>query len=128
MVTKISSGVQISVDVFYQKEYSNPILNEYMFAYKINIENKNNFPIQLLRRHWHIVESNGSNREVDGDGVIGVQPTIQPGDTYQYVSGCNLQTDIGKMFGTYTMKNLYKKNEFTVIIPAFEMIYPFKCN
>ena len=128
MVSLISEGVEISVETFYQQDYSNPLQSEYMFAYKIAIENHNSFPIKLLRRHWHIFDSNGSNREVEGEGVVGVQPVLAPGEKYQYVSGCNLRTEMGKMSGTYKMENLNSKELFEVNIPAFEMIVPLKYN
>jgi ApaG protein len=128
MVSKISEGIEISVETFYQPDYSNPMSAEFMFAYRISIENHNNFPVQLQRRHWHIFDSNGQYREVEGEGVVGVQPTLNPGERYQYVSGCNLRTEMGKMYGTYSMLNLSNKREFDVNIPAFEMIVPFKHN
>ena len=126
MASKISEGMEISVDTFYQPDYSNPISGEYMFAYRITLENRNDFPVKLHRRHWHIFDSNGSYRDVEGEGVVGVQPTLQPGERYQYVSGCNLRTEMGKMHGTYMMENLNNKKTFEVNIPAFEMIVPFK--
>ena len=126
MANKISEGVEVNVETFYQPDYSNPVAGEYMFAYRITIENRNNFPIKLHRRHWHIFDSNGSYREVEGEGVVGVQPTLNPGEKYQYVSGCNLRTEMGKMHGTYTMENLNNKKNFEVNIPVFEMIVPFK--
>lgn len=86
MVSKVTEGVKISVEQFYQPEYSNPVQSEFMFAYRITIENNNAFPIQLLKRHWWIVDSNADRREVEGDGVIGVQPIIAPGEKYQYIS------------------------------------------
>ena len=128
MVSKISEGVEISVETFYQADYSNPLNSEYMFAYRITLENHNAFPVKLHRRHWHIFDSNGSHREVEGEGVVGVQPVLQPGDNYQYVSGCNLRTEMGKMKGTYQMENLNNKRMFEVDIPAFEMIVPMKYN
>jgi|SRR4026207_1262386 ApaG protein len=128
MVSKISEGVTISVETFYQPDYSNPETNEYMFAYRITIENNNTFPVQLLRRHWYIFDSDCNHREVEGEGVIGVQPQIASGEKYQYVSGCNLRTEIGRMHGTYFMENLHSKKTFLVNIPAFEMIVPFKMN
>ncbi len=75
MVSKISEGIEISVETFYQPDYSNPVSGEFMFAYRIHIENLNNFAVKLHRRHWHIVEGSGSQREVEGEGVVGVQPT-----------------------------------------------------
>lgn len=128
MTSKISEGVRISVETFYQQDYSNPMAGEYMFAYRITIENNNTFPVKLLRRHWHIFDSNGQYREVEGDGVVGVQPILNPGEQYQYVSGCNLRTEMGKMHGTYLMENLNSKQNFSVNIPLFEMIVPFKMN
>ena len=128
MNSKISGGVKISVETFYQSEYSNPINSEFMFAYKITIENNNQFPVKLLRRHWHIYDSNGSFREVEGEGVVGIQPVIAPGSSYQYISGCNLRSEIGKMQGTYLLENTNSKKTFNVTIPAFEMLAPFKMN
>jgi ApaG protein len=124
----ISDGVQVSVESFYQPDYSNPLQSEFMFAYRITLENLNSFPVKLLRRHWNIFDSNGSYREVEGEGVVGIQPVLQPGENYQYVSGCNLRTEMGRMEGTYQMENLDTKKSFTVNIPAFEMIVPFKGN
>jgi ApaG protein len=128
IVSKISEGVNISVETFYQAEYSNPAGSEYMFAYRITIENHNSFPIKLESRHWHIFDSDSTEREVVGDGVIGVQPIINPDSTYQYVSGCNLKTEMGTMHGTYTFQNLHNKKTFTAIIPHFNMVVPFKLN
>jgi ApaG protein len=128
MANKISEGVEVSVETFYQPDYSNPVSGEYMFAYRITIDNHNNFPVKLHRRHWHIFDSNGSYREVEGEGVVGVQPILNTGERYQYVSGCNLRTEMGKMYGTYSMENLNNKETFEVNIPIFEMIVPFKMN
>ena len=128
MISKISEGVNIIVETFYQPDYSNPVTSEYMFAYRITIENNNTFPVKLLRRHWHIYDATGSQREVEGEGVVGVQPQINPGEKYQYISGCNLRTEMGKMHGTYLMENINNKKQFDVIIPAFEMTVPFKMN
>lgn len=128
MISKISEGVTVSVETFYQPEYSNPLSNEFMFAYRITIDNNNVYPVQLLRRHWYIFDAAGSLREVEGEGVIGVQPQINPGTQYQYISGCNLKTEMGKMYGTYLMENVLNKKQFDVTIPAFEMTVPFKMN
>ena len=128
MASKISEGVEINVETFYQPDYSNPEANEYMFAYRITIENHNSFPVKLHRRHWFIFDSNGEHREVEGEGVVGVQPVLYPGDRYQYVSGCNLRSEMGRMSGTYQMENLDNRKNFSVDIPAFEMIVPFKNN
>src|SRR6476469_995216 len=128
MVSKISEGVEISVETFYQAEYSNPANHEFMFAYRITIENHNLFSIKLLQRKWYILDSDGQNREVEGDGVVGVQPILESGKQFQYVSGCNLRTEMGRMHGQYKMENLHNKTMLFVNIPPFEMIVPFKMN
>jgi ApaG protein len=128
MVSKVTEGVKVSVESFYQPDYSNPVNSEYMFAYRITIENNNPFPVKLLRRHWNIFDSNASHREVDGEGVVGVQPQINAGEQYQYISGCNLKTELGKMFGTYLMEDIATNKTFEVNIPVFEMVVPFKMN
>jgi ApaG protein len=128
MFSQISAGIKVSVETFYQPEHSNALNSEFMFAYRITIENNNSFPVKLLRRHWYIFDANGSTREVEGEGVIGIQPTIYPGDHYQYISGCNLKTEMGKMYGTYLMENCNSQKHFNATIPAFEMTVPFKNN
>jgi ApaG protein len=128
MVSKVTEGVKVSVESFYQPDYSNPVNSEYMFAYRVTIENKNDFPVKLLRRHWFIFDSNASHREVEGEGVVGVQPQINAGEQYQYISGCNLKTEMGKMHGTYLMEDVAAKKQFSVNIPVFEMVVPFKMN
>lgn len=128
MNSLISEGVEVSVETFYQPDYSNPLQSEYMFAYRITLENHNSFAVKLHRRYWEIFDSNGSHREVEGEGVVGVQPVIAPGESYQYVSGCNLRTEMGKMKGNYQMENMSSKTFFRVDIPSFEMIVPMKHN
>ena len=128
MVSKISEGVTVSVETFYQPEYSNPVAGDFMFSYRITLENHNPFPVQLLRRHWYIFDSITGHKEVEGEGVIGVQPIIHPSQKYQYMSGCNLQSDMGRMHGVYFMENSPAKKSFLIHIPAFEMIAPFKLN
>jgi ApaG protein len=128
MSSMISAGIMVNVEVFYQPEYSNPLQSEYMFAYRITLENYNPHPVKLLRRHWNIFDSNGVYREVEGEGVVGVQPVLQAGESYQYMSGCNLSTDMGKMKGVYEMENLDLRKKFQVLIPEFEMIAPAKAN
>lgn len=128
MVSKISEGVQISVETFYQSDYSNPANHEFMFAYRITLENHNPFAIKLLRRQWFIFDSNGEHREVEGEGVVGVQPILKSNEQFQYVSGCNLRTEMGKMQGYYVMENQNSKEQFNVKIPPFEMIVPVKMN
>ena len=128
MISKISEGIEITVETFYQADYSNPLKGEFMFAYRITIENHNKFTVKLLRRHWFIFDSNAEHREVEGEGVVGVQPVLQSGENYQYVSGCNLKTEMGKMHGNYQMENQNTKQLFSVNIPVFELVAPTKLN
>ncbi|UEG53993.1 Co2+/Mg2+ efflux protein ApaG [Mucilaginibacter daejeonensis] len=126
--TTITDGVKISVETQYQPEYSNPANEHFMFAYKIHIENLSDNTVQLMRRHWHIFDSNGTRREVEGEGVVGLQPVIEPGGSHEYISGCNLKTDMGSMKGTYQMVRLMDDMEFEAEIPQFYLIAPFKLN
>ena len=128
MISTISEGIEVSVETFYQKDYSNPLQQDFMFAYRITIENHNAFPVKLLRRFWEIFDSNGEHRVVEGEGVVGVQPIIMPGKQYQYVSGCNLKTELGKMQGHYNMENIENREAIQVKIPAFKMVAPVKLN
>lgn len=128
MIAKITEGVKVSVETVYQAEYSNPAGEHFMFAYRIRIENLSDYAIQLIRRHWFIFDSNGSHREVEGDGVVGLQPIIKPGLSHEYVSACNLKTEIGLMHGTYEMIRLADLTSFTVNIPEFHLIASYKLN
>lgn len=128
MVQQVTEGVSITVETFYQPLQSNPVNAEYLFAYRITIENLGIVPVKLLSRAWKIIDSNGSKRNVEGEGVVGQQPVIEPNGAYQYVSAANLHSDMGKMYGTYQMENLYSKKIFTVAIPEFQLIAPFKMN
>ena len=128
MVTKVTSGVKISVQTQYRDALSNPKKNHYFFSYKIQIENLSNQEVQLLKRHWFIFDSAGIYSEVEGEGVIGEQPYIKPGESYTYESGCNLLTEIGTMSGSYLMQQTFNGSTFDVQIPEFTLIAPFKLN
>jgi ApaG protein len=128
MVTAITQGIKISVDTIYQDEYSNPEKEYFMFAYQISIENLSDYAIRLMRRQWFIFDSNGTRREVEGEGVVGLQPVIEAGESYSYVSGCNLTTDMGAMSGNYLMHRVADHTDFTVDIPEFELIVPYRLN
>ena len=101
---------------------------EFVFAYRITIENKSDETIQLLRRQWFIFDSAGENTEVEGEGVVGKQPTLRPDEVHQYVSGCHLKSEIGKMQGTYEFVNKSDGSTFTVTIPEFTLMAPLKLN
>lgn len=128
METLTTNGIKISVETFYQQNSSEPREGKFIFAYRISIENKSTKTVQLLRRHWIIMDSTGSGREVEGEGVIGKQPILKPGETHQYASWCNLNSDIGKMYGTFLMLNKDANKEFRVTIPEFKLSPPYKLN
>jgi ApaG protein len=128
MLQQITDGICITVETFYNSEQSNPMLSEYSFAYRISIDNYANFPVKLLRRKWEIYDSNGTVREVEGEGVVGQQPVLEPGESFQYISGASIRTEMGKMVGTYKMENLNTKKIVEVEIPEFDLIAPFKLN
>ncbi|MGR3809396.1 Co2+/Mg2+ efflux protein ApaG [Jiulongibacter sp. NS-SX5] len=125
MFTATTEGVRVTVQTEFQPYYSNAKQNNYVFSYKIHIENEGEQTVQLISRHWHIIDSYGYHREVQGDGVIGVQPVIEPGEKHSYVSGCNLATPIGKMYGVYIMERVLDGKRFEVTIPEFIMSTPF---
>jgi ApaG protein len=99
-----------------------------VFTYRITIENQSDHTIQLMRRHWHIFDAGFSMREVEGEGVVGQQPVLEPGQVHQYVSGCNLKSGIGKMSGTYLMEKVVDGSKMQVNIPEFTMIAPLRLN
>jgi ApaG protein len=100
-----------------------------VYAYQVLIENQSTNTVQLLRRHWFIIESNGVRREVEGEGVVGLQPVLAPGESHHYSSWCPLMTDVGKMYGLFFMKKLTEPEvEFVVNIPQFKLVPPFKLN
>ncbi|MBB6003190.1 MULTISPECIES: Co2+/Mg2+ efflux protein ApaG [Arcicella] len=128
MVSAITNGVKVSVLTHFQPEYSNPFQGNFVFSYHIKIHNGSDYTVKLLRRHWYIHDANGLVREVEGEGVVGQQPTLEPGQTYEYTSGCNLNTSLGKMAGTYQMERIFDGKFFNVVIPDFTMVAPFRMN
>jgi ApaG protein len=128
MTTAITKGIRISVETEYQPAYSNPVQFHFVFTYRITIENLSDHTIQLLRRHWHIHDAGQEAREVEGEGVVGLQPVLEPGDSHQYVSGCNLKSGMGKMYGNYLLERMINGEKFRVQIPEFTMVVPHKLN
>ena len=128
MDTKTTEGVKVTVTTNYLPDYSSPVQQHYVFAYKINIENNSEFTVKLLRRHWYIHDATGVVREVEGEGVVGQQPVLEPGESHEYVSGCNLKTGMGKMRGTYLMERMVDGKQFNANIPEFVLIVPYKLN
>ena len=123
MVTKVTSGIRVSVETEFRTDYSHD--GNYMFSYFITIENYTDQSVQLLSRKWVIVDSDGEKTAIEGEGVVGQQPIIQPGGTHRYSSGCNLKTPLGKMRGFYQMIRISDSLIFSVEIPEFILAAPF---
>jgi ApaG protein len=98
------NNIQVNVQTRYIEDQSNPEKNYYIFAYTITIVNQGQQPAQLLTRHWVITDSNHKVQEVRGDGVIGEQPVLKPGEQFVYTSGTMLETSVGTMKGSYQME------------------------
>ncbi|MBT6440574.1 MAG: Co2+/Mg2+ efflux protein ApaG [Flavobacteriales bacterium] len=128
MTTEVTEGIQITVKSFYRPEFSNPLKNHFLYTYKITIENNSNETVQLMSRHWFIFDSNADRYEVEGEGVIGFQPILSPGDIHEYESSCELTSEMGNMHGAYTMQRQIDDSLFDVKVPKFEMIAPMKLN
>ncbi len=128
METKETLGIRVTVETFYQEKHSSPEDQRYVHAYRITIRNESPETVQLLRRHWYIRDSNFILREVEGEGVIGQQPVLGPGEVHEYVSWTHLLTDIGKMYGSYTMQRMRDGALFEVRIPDFTMTAPVRFN
>ncbi len=118
-----SDFIEVQVQSEFMPGQSNSDANRFVFAYHVTIENHGTIPAQLLSRHWVITDGNQKVQEVKGEGVIGEQPTIMPGESYQYSSGTVLQTPVGSMHGTYSMINATGV-EFDADIPVFTLASP----
>jgi ApaG protein len=128
-MVKISThNIEISVEAKYWSEQSIPKEGHYFFVYFITIKNKSSFKVQLLTRHWDIFDSTGDKRVVKGEGVVGETPILEPGQKFEYNSGCNLTSDMGYMKGFYTLVKLATSEEFKVEIPKFDLIVPARLN
>jgi ApaG protein len=118
-----TDGVVVRVSVSYLPEQSEPARGRWFWAYHIRIENDGEQAIQLLTRHWVITDGRGARHSVEGEGVIGEQPTIMPGGSYDYVSGCPLATPTGAMQGNYHVVTADGES-FDVAIPRFALLAP----
>ncbi|MFK7932780.1 MAG: Co2+/Mg2+ efflux protein ApaG [Saprospiraceae bacterium] len=128
MPTLITNGIKISVETNYREDYSKPVQKKHVFSYLITIKNESRRTVQLLRRRWIILDSAGSVREVKGDGVVGEQPILHPGEEHEYTSWCDFESAIGKMRGFYQMQDMRSKKKFQVKVPEFLMVAPYKNN
>ncbi len=118
-----SYNIKVDVKTQYVEEQSHPEQGRYVFAYTITIENRGKLPAQLLRRHWVITDANNRVQEVKGEGVIGEQPLLKPGENFRYTSGTMLETPVGSMRGSYQMI-ADDGVEFDAEIPAFTLAIP----
>jgi ApaG protein len=117
-------GILISVETRYLDKQSDFLSNNHAFSYTINIQNNRSDTVQLLHRHWIITDQNNKIEEVKGTGVVGQQPFIKPGESYQYSSGAILNSSIGDMKGSYTMRAQNGEN-FEAEIPLFVLATPY---
>ena len=120
---KNSYEIRIEVSTKYIVDQSEPDVGRYVFSYTITIENLGDLPARLLSRHWVITDANGKVQEVTGDGVVGEQPQLNPGETFRYSSGAVLETPVGAMQGSYRMEADNGTN-FDAPIPPFTLAVP----
>ncbi|GAB3335676.1 Co2+/Mg2+ efflux protein ApaG [Marilutibacter aestuarii] len=113
----------IEVATRYLDDQSEPEQDRYVFAYTINIRNRGSMPARLVARHWIITDANGKVQEVEGEGVLGEQPWLQPGENFEYTSGAMLETDLGTMEGHYRML-ADDGTHFDAPIPVFTLTVP----
>ncbi|MEI7614185.1 MAG: Co2+/Mg2+ efflux protein ApaG [Betaproteobacteria bacterium] len=120
-----SKKYQIAVSAAPQfiADQSDPATDRYVFAYTITIENVGTVPAQLISRHWVITDGNSRVQEVRGLGVVGEQPLLRPGETFEYTSGCQLDTPVGTMHGTYQM-TADDGTQFDAVIAEFTLSIP----
>jgi ApaG protein len=116
-------AITIMVEPIYLEEQSEPDENRYLWAYHVRIENNGADTVQLLTRHWRITDSVGNTQEVRGDGVVGEQPVLRPGESFEYTSGTPLPTPSGIMAGSYQMQT-DAGDRFDAEVPAFSLDCP----
>jgi ApaG protein len=122
--SQTTRSVSVTVRSFYLEDRSQPDENQYVWAYKVKIENQGRVAVQLLRRTWHITDARGRTQHVHGDGVVGERPLLEPGESFEYTSGTPLETPSGIMVGAYHMVVPSSGETFDVAIPAFSLDSP----
>ena len=127
MYSKTTKKINITVNPYYLEDQSEPDDQHYVWAYQVIINNLGKESVQLINRYWKIIDSNGSKQEVKGEGVVGEQPILNPGEKFEYTSGTPLSTPSGFMEGHYEMET---KNGFIfeASIPQFALDIPFISN
>jgi ApaG protein len=119
----LTHDIEVTVEPFYLPDRSEPDKDHYVWGYRVTIANHSTREVQLLSRYWNITDGRGKVEEVRGAGVVGEQPQLSPGDSFQYTSGCPLSTPSGIMVGRYTMRD-DDGRLFDVDIPAFSLDMP----
>jgi ApaG protein len=125
--TLVTRGIRITAQPRFEPAHSDPKAERWLFSYRITIANQGTEAVQLLRREWVIRDSLAAGRQVQGDGVVGLQPIIAPGGEFSYSSACDLRSAFGRMDGRYVMQ-LGNGSEFTVDIPVMHLAAPLACN
>jgi ApaG protein len=123
MYSETTRSITVTVRPFYLEQHSSPADNQYVWAYHVRIENRGEETVQLRNRHWRITDSRGRLEEVRGPGVVGEQPVLGPGQSFEYTSSCPLKTPSGFMVGDYEMETRDGEN-FLVRVPAFSLDLP----
>ena len=123
MYLETTHDISVNVLPVYMDERSDPERNLHFWAYQVTIQNDSKDTVQLLNRYWHITDGNGAIEEVAGEGVVGEQPIIAPGEQYEYTSGCPLKTPSGIMVGHYELQ-IQNGALIKVAIPAFSLDLP----
>ncbi|HEY8352643.1 MAG TPA: Co2+/Mg2+ efflux protein ApaG [Sphingomonadales bacterium] len=124
MYKAITRHILVTVQPFFLSEKSAPEENRYVWGYRVQIENQGEDTVQLRSRFWRITDAFGRVQEVRGEGVVGEQPVLAPGEVYEYTSGAPLSTPSGVMVGTYSMVSITSGESFEVAIPAFSLDSP----
>ena len=125
MYSQTTRAITVTVKPFFLEEQSSPSDSHYVWAYHVRIENQGAETVQLRNRHWRITDSLGRVQEVRGAGVVGEQPVLKPGDSFEYTSGTPLPTPSGIMSGAYQMEN-ERGETFDIEIPAFSLDSPYQ--
>lgn len=128
MVQQITQGIKILVKTKFEGTFYRDNKICFAFGYTVHIENQSKDSVQLISRHWEIMDALNNIECVDGDGVIGLKPVIQPGQSHVYSSGCLLASPFGAMLGHYNMINFSTTSKFKVDIPTFKLSAPFAQN
>lgn len=123
--TATTRNIRISVRSFFLEDQSEPEDRQFVWAYRVRIENTGGDSVRLLRRSWQITDSHGRTQRVDGEGVVGEQPLLGPGDAFEYTSGTPLETPSGFMRGAYRMVDTRSGENFDVAVPAFSLDSPY---